>query len=211
MVRKIFTSGFRSIIKETLRTLSMEIPEQVLIGFRKKDESAFEEVYERFSGPLFGVICNICKDKSAAQDVLQEVFLKAWKNSHLWRPEKASLFTWMYAIARNASIDTYRKLQKIRSEEIDSASNINAPDQTDSLLISNELKSNLLSLEYKYREVIEALFINGLSQREFSKQSEIPLGTVKTRFRIGIRELRKLYNNPKHIFILFISILINHG
>ena len=189
----------------------MELPKHVFSKFRSKDKESFSLIYDRYSGPLYGVILNICKDSNKAQDVLQEVFLTAWNKSDQWNPDKAELFTWLYAIARNKSIDAYRKIEKQRTQDIQEAEGINSTLSTESLTNKNELTSNLANLEYKYRAVIEGLFIKGLSQRELSKETGIPLGTIKTRLKIGLRELRKMYTDPVLVIMIITLILRSNG
>lgn len=185
----------------------MELPKHVFSKFRSKDRESFSLIYDRYSGPLYGVILNICKDPTLSQDVLQDVFLTAWKKSDQWNPDKAELFTWMYAIARNKSIDAYRKKDRLRTQDLTEAKEIVHFGSTENLTYNNELTSNLSNLEYKYRSVIEGLFINGLSQRELSKETGIPLGTIKTRLKIGLRELKKMYTDPI-IIIMIITLMV---
>ena len=164
---------------------------------RHGDLKAFEELYDYYADALYGMILRMVKDEHAAKDVLQETFVKIWKNASKYDPDKARVFTWMYQIARNSAIDKIRQLKAIAAREIQSEqSNIHNigisgvnPDTVDLPEILNQI-------DEKYREVIGTLFYGGMTQKEASEQLNLPLGTIKTRLRIGLRELRKVFQDP---------------
>ena len=86
-----------------------------IVGLLKaKDEKALSLLYDNYSEVLYGVCFQILKDSSAAEDALQESFIKIWKNSHTYDQKKAKLFTWILRITRNTAIDLYRKTNKTR-------------------------------------------------------------------------------------------------
>lgn len=158
------------------------------LGSRK----AFEAVYDRYAGPLYGVILKMTGDQMVSNDVLQEVFLKIWNKREQYQPKKAQLFTWMYAICRNTVLDHLRKIDaSIRFEDIHLAefSVPHVSQDVDTL----DLQVHLSDLDDKYKETLVALFFKGFTQREWSEKSGIPLGTIKTRLKIALRELRKTY------------------
>lgn len=175
--------------------------QEIATAFQRQDEDAIAMVYDRYSSPLYGVILRICKDDMMAQDALQDAFVKIWKYRSSYDPSKAQLFTWMYAIARRAALDQMSTESRHQTEgELALkklvAANVISIDALD-------LRTRLSAVEAKYREVIEALFFQGYSQREWSERSGLPLGTVKTRLRIGLRELRKDYiEKTVYAFIL---------
>ena len=172
---------------------------------QSKDSKSIELIYDQWGAALYGLILRIVKNETLAQDVLQDVMVKIWKNSHQYRPEKSKLFTWIYQITRNSSIDAYRKFSKRSTENIQSAHQFVSSLESDSILRSNELKLKINALEPKYKEVIHALFFEGMTQMEMSKNTGIPLGTIKTRLRIAMRELRALYSEPS--FMVFLILL----
>ena len=161
------------------------------------DKKAFEELYDRYSNALYGLILRMVKEESTAKDVLQETFVKIWKNASKYNPEKAKVFTWMYQIARNTAIDKIRQLQIRSSREISSEkSNIHNISVSGVNPDTVDLPEILNQIDEKYRHVIGALFYGGLTQKEASEQLNLPLGTIKTRLRIGLRELREIFNDP---------------
>jgi RNA polymerase sigma-70 factor, ECF subfamily len=134
-------------------------------------------------------------DAALAEDILQEAFLKIWNNFNSYDAARGRLFTWMVNITRNLTIDTlrskgYRKQQKISADE-NSVSNYTdgtSKEKFDALGIKNQL----LNLKPEQRSIIDMAYFGGYTQEEISKQTGVPLGTVKTRMRTAILELRKL-------------------
>ncbi len=187
----------------------MNTDDQHIISLlQNKNAKAIELIYDRWAGSLYGLILNIVKDEEIAQDTLQEVMVKVWKKGHLYDASKSKLFTWVYQITRNSAVDAYRKIKKRPTEKIQQDASFVSAYKSESMLQSNELKQKINSLEPKYKEVIQSLFFDGLTQREMSEQTGIPLGTIKTRLRIAMRELRHLYHEPSFIAILLI---LGHG
>lgn len=187
----------------------MDIDEEHIISLlKKKDEKAMEIIYDRWAGAIYGMIVKIVKDESLAQDTLQNVMLKIWKNSDQYQSTKSKLFTWIYQIARNSSIDAYRKTSKNTTENIQGANQFVSTIESDSILHSNELKQKINLLEPKYKEVINKLYFDGMTQIEMSEKTGIPLGTIKSRLRIALRELRAIYIEPSFVALI---ILLYHG
>jgi RNA polymerase sigma factor (sigma-70 family) len=164
--------------------------------FQQKDEKAFEALYNMYSESMHGVIFNIVRNHDIAQEVMQDVFIKAWHNASSYSSEKGRFFTWILNIARNAAID------KTRSKSFKNASkNLNADffvgiiqnkesldDQTDAIGIKNFVSK----LAKTCIEVIELLYFKGYTQKEASETLEMPIGTIKTRNRNCINELRAM-------------------
>lgn len=171
---------------------------------RNKDQRGMDALYDLYAGPLYGVISRIVEDKELANDALQDSFVKVWKNFDKYDENKAQLFTWMYRIARNTALDYQKEIVKYRSSEIQKVEN----DVSYSSMINVEsidIEPQIDNLPEKYRSVLYALFFKGYSQREWSKESGLPLGTIKTRLRIGLRELRKVYDKGMLLLMLLIE------
>jgi RNA polymerase sigma factor (sigma-70 family) len=151
-------------------------------------------LYDHYSGALYAVILNIVPDKDIASDVLQEVFVKIWKQIETYDTTKGRLFTWMLNIARNASIDmvrskNYQKNQQNRelSETVyDAAGSFET--NTDKI----GLRKLVHSLKDDYKVLVELSYFEGFTQDEISKMLDIPLGTVKTRLRAALIQLKRL-------------------
>ena len=170
-------------------------PELILLLQQRSDE-AFNYLYDNYSGALYGVINQIVPDKETASDVLQEVFINIWKKVDSYDSSKGRLFTWMLNIARNAAID------KIRSRFYqDNLKNQPFPDNVHNNLSSYivkpvmddiGLRKILTRLKEEYRTLIELSYFQGFTHEEIAKAMNIPLGTVKTRIRTALIQLRNM-------------------
>ena len=182
--------------------------EDIGIRFRQGDKKAFEQLYDRYADSLYGVLLKMVNDDALAKDILQESFVKIWKNASKYDPQKAKVFTWMYQIARNTALDKIRRRTKRSEREIrQEKSNVYKlgerkinPDVVD-------MPEILGRIDPKYRNVVHALFYLGMTQDEASKHLDIPLGTVKTRLKIGLRELRKIFGNQAVFVTTFIELI----
>jgi RNA polymerase sigma-70 factor, ECF subfamily len=158
------------------------------------DQIAFAEMYDRYSGAINGVISRIVRDVEASQDVLQDTFVKVWKNIQSYDSSKGSFFTWMLNIARNTSIDALRKLKKEGKTEIqnwDTAVGLVGAVQQN--INSIGLRKLVDKLPDEQRIMIEYIYFQGYTQQEVADELNMPLGTVKTRTRLAMRELRKWF------------------
>jgi RNA polymerase sigma-70 factor, ECF subfamily len=176
---------------EPLNTIEIET---LVNRLKTGDEAAFAEVYDRYSGALNGVVSRIVRDAEAAQDVLQDSFVKVWKNIQRYDSSKGSFFTWMLNIARNTSIDSLRKLKKENRSEIQDLENgvgVTGAVQLNTNTIG--LVKLVEKLPAEQRIIIEFMYFNGYTQQEVADELELPLGTVKTRTRLAMRELRKWF------------------
>lgn len=144
---------------------------------------------------MYGVIHKIIKDDALAEDALQECFIKIWRYSKKYDSSKAKLFTWLYRIARNTAIDKLRSNSKKFDTEIQiNNSNVYKLPAYGLNQDTIDLKKHVATLDQKYQIVLNALYFEGMTQQEASDELEIPLGTIKSRLKIGLRELKKIYN-----------------
>lgn len=168
--------------------------EELLPLVLKKDDKAFTILYDMYSKNLYGVIYNLIKDREEAEDVLQEVFVKIWKNIDSYNESKGRFFTWILNIARNTAID------KLRSKGFNNSQKNLSSDNFVHLLDDSNKLTNLIDtigiqefvkkLKPKCIQIINLLFFQGYTQQEASDELEIPLGTVKTQNRNCINDLR---------------------
>ena len=165
------------------------------LQFKNKDEKAFETLYNMYSDSMQGVIYNIVKDSDIAQEIMQDVFIKAWNKSDSYDNSKGRFFTWLINIARNAAIDKTRsKNFKNNSKNLNSDYFVDIIQSNDNLDASTNtigLKKFVSKLPEMCRKVIELLYFKGFTQKEASEELEIPLGTIKTHNRNCIMQLRK--------------------
>lgn len=168
--------------------------EELLPLILKKDDRAFTLLYDMYSKNLYGIIYNLIKDKEEAEDILQEVFVKIWKNIESYNESKGRFFTWILNIARNTTID------KLRSKGFNnSQKNLSSDNFVHLLDDSNKLSNKIdtigiqefvKKLKPKCIQIINLLFFKGYTQQEASDELEIPLGTIKTQNRNCINDLR---------------------
>jgi RNA polymerase sigma-70 factor, ECF subfamily len=162
-------------------------------------EAALSKLYDRYSRTVFGVGLKILGDRSMAEELVQEVFLKVWRSSGTFDSARGSFSTWLYRVTRSAALDLYRKrARKIRpvsdgDPHLDSARDPSAGPQevVDESWLSWRVSRALEVLDAPHREVIDLAYFGGLSQREISERTGVPLGTVKTRTASAYKSLRK--------------------
>lgn len=172
---------------------------QLIRRIRQQDEAALAMLYRKFSGALLTIIHKrLHDDRQRAEEVLQDVFVRIWEKAEQYDAEKGRLFTWMANIARNAAIDYLRSADFRRQKKTDELENLvgsnTEPRDTDDLADPG-LQRIVGSLEEKYRKLIELLYFRGHTQSETSQLLQMPLGTVKTRTRQAIKQLRVLLHS----------------
>jgi len=171
---------------------------ELVQGLKARDQKIFSYLYDQYSPALYGVIVKVLNDDSSAGDVLQDVFMKIWRHLDRYDETKGRLFTWMLNIARNTAIDILRSKshkmeQKIRNmpddvHVVDSL--IAVQPSTDYLGFSRILEK----LTKEQRTLIDLAYYKGCTQEEIARVMDIPLGTVKTRMRNAINQLRTILN-----------------
>ena len=167
--------------------------QELVVLLKAKSNDAFNYLYDNYSGALFTIINQIVPDKETVGDVLQEVFVNVWKKIDLYDAAKGRLFTWMLNIARNASIDKVRSKGYRDSFKNQPISETEAGGVTMSVNETTSdvgLKKMLTTLKEEYRTLIDLSYFQGFTHDEISKILGIPLGTVKTRIRTALSQLR---------------------
>ena len=183
-------------VKRLLATSKVKYSEEELVVALKRNErTAFEFLYDHYSGALFNIICKTLRDEERAADVLQESFLKIWKNIASYNPEKGRLFTWILNIARNGAIDAARvEGRKPIMDDIDDRAAQNERDTSEELsTASSEMKSIVNMLRPERKILIEMAYFQGYTHEEISEELKIPLGTVKSRIRTALQELKQYF------------------
>jgi RNA polymerase sigma factor (sigma-70 family) len=165
-------------------------------GLRHKNQATLDYLYDHYSGALYGIIVRIVRREEVAEEVLQDVFLKIWDKVESYDPTKGRLFTWMLNLARNQAIDKTRSKEISKGRKTDDIDNlvnkIDNAEHSELAVDSIGLKEVLDRLPEVQRFVVEHLYLKGYSQSELAKEFDIPLGTVKTRLRLGMIELRSI-------------------
>jgi RNA polymerase sigma factor (sigma-70 family) len=167
----------------------------LIAGLKKRNDGAFEYLYNNYKGALFTTIRQIIPDAEIAGDVLQEAFITAWKNIDKYDPAKGRLFTWLFNVTRNCTINTLRSKNYKSQQKNESLDNyVNYIDEKETQVFNiNQigLRKQVHLLREDYKNVLELSYFNGFTHEEISTILNIPVGTVKTRLRNAVIELRK--------------------
>jgi len=166
-------------------------------GLAIDDQPAAAAFVRRFQGAVFGLAISITRDRALAEDVSQEVFVRAWRAAGSYDGRRASVLTWLLTITRNAAIDAVRMRRATPTEDdvLDSLvlDCLSAPDTEETAmrrLESEQAVSRLRALPQEQARAVVLAVIGGCTAAEVSRHENIPLGTAKTRIRTGLRRLR---------------------
>jgi RNA polymerase sigma-70 factor, ECF subfamily len=174
------------------------IAEDALVSLlQSKDERGFSILYDNYSSALYGVILKIVRSEEIAADVMQDAFVKIWKNIEGYNRSKGTSFTWILNVARNTAID------KIRSQEFQNSQK-NQDLETSINFIDNQgssqfdvdaigIRKVVENLRPEHQQMIDLLYFQGYTQAEVSEEFNIPLGTVKTRVKAAVVQLRQYF------------------
>jgi RNA polymerase sigma factor (sigma-70 family) len=172
--------------------------EELITALKNRDTIAIKALYDMYSGALFGVISRIVTPTELAEDLLQETFIKIWNSGHSYDSSKGRLFTWMINIARNLSIDKLRSKDfKNTSKNQDIENNVDFIDEQKKVDFNADtlgLKELVTDLKPDFKAVLDMVYFKGYTHVEAAEELNLPLGTVKTRVRMAILELRKKFN-----------------
>jgi RNA polymerase sigma-70 factor (ECF subfamily) len=162
-------------------------------------EESFSRLYDLYAPLLFGLACRILGRKNDAQDALQEVFLQVWRKAADFDASKGSARTWLIVLARSRCLDRLRRKGRAEGRESPLREGAGEPAEaavgTRGLELSEAglaVRQALAELPEPQRQAIEASYFDGLSQSEIAQKTGEPLGTVKTRMRLGMLKLMDL-------------------
>lgn len=177
----------------------ISLPEaEIIKAIRNRERIGAEALYDMYSSSLYGIIYRIIQDEESGQDLLQETFVKIWNSIDSYDETKGRLFTWMVNIARNLSIDKLRSKDfRNSSKNRDIENSVNLIDDQCNTSLNTEtlgVKEMVDNLKPDAKAVLDLVYFKGYTHAEASEELGIPLGTVKTRIRIAIQTLRKLFN-----------------
>lgn len=181
-----------------MRTKKIFLTEEKLVkALQAQDQVAIHALYDMYSPALLGLITSIVRRPEVAEDLLQDVFIKIWHSGVNYDPDKGRLFTWMINLARNYAIDTLRSKgfkNSGKNDDIDDC--LKQAESRSKSQISVDtigLRSHVWDLKPEYSELLSITFFSGYTHVEAAKLFNLPLGTVKTRIRKALQQLRTLY------------------
>ena len=155
--------------------------------------AAFTALYDAYSPALFGVILRLVRDQEIAEDLLQDTFIKIWTHRHTYDPHQGRLYTWLVTIARNIALD------ELRSRKVQAQALPYSPEgmiaYTDPAFNQGLLTGSIFSLvPIKYRQIVELVYAQQWTHQEVAAELDLPLGTVKTRLRTALGELKRYFH-----------------
>ncbi|MGR3648762.1 MAG: sigma-70 family RNA polymerase sigma factor [Shimia sp.] len=158
----------------------------------QRDRNAFASLFDFFAPRLKGFIMRSGTSNHQAEELVQEVMLTVWRKAEQFDPHRAQVSAWVYQIARNRQIDLFRKESRPVPEELkeDPASE---PDASQLLAVEQEaghLRKALAELKPEQRDIIEKAYLGELTHQQISEETGLPLGTIKSRIRLGLERLR---------------------
>jgi RNA polymerase sigma-70 factor (ECF subfamily) len=172
----------------------MALSDATLVERLPRDDGGDElrELYRRYSGELFGFACNALGDRDLAEEVVQDVFARAWRHAGDYDPRRASVRTWLYSIARNRVVDARRRaaVRPGVAGGVEPESPAELDRTLEQAVLRWQVAAALARLSPEHREVIRLAHYGGLTLREIAERKGIPLGTVKSRTSYALRSLR---------------------
>ena len=186
---------------EPLSTAELELEIDLLKRTGEGDRRSFEELYERYSGVLYSTAFRILNDQTAAEDVLQDVFVQIWEKAPLYDAARGKPLTWAVTMTRNKSIDRLRSQQRRNRlrDEMETQASIfeefsdrSSLDEVQSAEKGEMIRRAIQQLSKEQRQAIELAFFSGMSQSEIAETIGEPLGTIKARIRRGMMKLKEI-------------------
>jgi RNA polymerase sigma-70 factor (ECF subfamily) len=197
---------------ETKSTMAEFSDAEVIALIAARDSRALEVLYDRYSRVVYSFSLRIVADPQLAEEILQEVFFRVWQQGAGFQSTRGSLITWLLSITHNLSIDEVRKRNR-RPKRADSEDpelvlssiadeGISIEDEVWISGVRTAISAALLQLPKDQADVIELAYFRGLTQREIAETLKQPLGTVKTRMRLGLQKLREQLGDSEHEMII---------
>jgi RNA polymerase sigma-70 factor (ECF subfamily) len=160
------------------------------------DEEALSQLYDRYQASMYGLALRITRDTAMAQDAVQEAFVGVWRNAARYSVARASARTWILSITHHRAIDLIRRRRATAAIPEDDAPTdaFTAPDVWPEVVRAVDAEavlSALVTLPDAQRQAIELAYFEGLTQTEIADRTGAPLGTVKSRVRLGLMQLRR--------------------
>jgi RNA polymerase sigma-70 factor (ECF subfamily) len=177
-----------------------EADEALVARVAQGDPDALDEVYGRYARSVYGLAYRILGEPAAAEDVVQDVFLKLWRQPGSYNAERGSLGSWLLGVGHNRAIDVLRRRRSHQEQALPETGEpelvpdglVDMADVASVRQASEAVRRALMRIPPEQRRVIEMAFFEGKTHVEISEELGEPLGTAKTRIRLGMRKLRAL-------------------
>ena len=178
-----------------------DCPDHELVdAIARRDARALEALYERYGDLVYSVTLKVLGDVPAAEDAVQDVFLRLWRHPERFDASRGRFLTWLLTVARNRAIDELRsrgrrhRYEEGYAHDSEGVSAIDYDDPALAALMADErlaIRRALADLPPEQRSAIELAYFGGLTQQEIATAQKQPLGTIKTRIRLGMQKLRQ--------------------
>lgn len=189
--------SLQGVMQEEMQEKPRAGTDQELIDLIKEgDKEALREIYSRFSQAVYNLAFRMLRDREDAEEVVQEIFLQVWNKAQTYERGRGAVSTWIINIARSRSIDKLRTLgYRDRNTELDEEK-LNSSTDFSRILEDREEKNNIIfqalsSLPENQRAVIELVYFEGFTHVEAAELLKEPVGTIKTRLRLGVIKLKE--------------------
>jgi RNA polymerase sigma-70 factor, ECF subfamily len=199
----MLNSNFITAVTEFAQIPTMETPvlndTDLMRHVVQRDQSALSELYERYGNPVYGLALRVVQNTQLAEEVTQDTFLKVWNQAQSWDPTRGQLISWLLTITRYTAIDRLRR--EWRQPNLVGAPVEDIPNLFSALDMVGDarwqdgqlLAALIQQLPDEQAEVVQLAFYQGMTHTEMSERLGLPLGTVKTRVRLGLQKLKSLW------------------
>jgi RNA polymerase sigma-70 factor, ECF subfamily len=172
--------------------------EDLLTLVERGDADAFEVIYERHSRVAFSLAFRLLGDRPSAEDLVQDAFLAVWRGAGSYSSTRGSVRNWLLSILHNRGVDRLRTLAAMtRRQEALEQAELRRPEEPDAAALgigqalAGSVREELSSLPGEQFEVLKLAYYGGFTHQEIAEMLELPLGTVKSRMRLGLDRLRR--------------------
>jgi RNA polymerase sigma-70 factor, ECF subfamily len=182
--------------------------ESLMADIARADNAALSQLYDRYSSAVYGLALRMLASETAAEEIVQETFWRVWRRSATFDAGRGQLITWLLGIAHNLCIDELRRRRSRvvpftgqAQEELLDALPASGPPVEEEIWLRERrrlIQDALTQLPLEQRRTVELAYFKGLSQREIAEATNEPLGTIKTRVRLGLRKLKELLARIEH-------------
>ena len=190
------------VLPGTVQTVQVERSDEDLVAaLAGRDTTALEALYDRYGRLAFSLAVRIAGTPETAEEFVQEAFLSIWRGAATYQPGRAAVRTWLLSITHHRAIDAVRRrTARVQTAPLeDQAQFVGVQDvwsDVSASLVRDEVRSALAKLPAEQRQSIELAYFGGLTYPEIAEKLGLPLGTVKSRLRLGLQKLQGLLENP---------------
>jgi RNA polymerase sigma factor (sigma-70 family) len=173
--------------------------ETLLAQVGRGDEPALGELYDRFGRVAYGLAVRILRDKTLAEDAVQDAFLGAWRTAAAFDPRRGTASTWLMTLVHRRAVDLVRREDRRKTDQLGDAPIASGETTDEQAAVREErrrVQAALAELPADQREALELAYYGGLTQSELAERLGVPLGTVKSRMFAGLAKLRDLLAEP---------------